>query len=103
MKTSIDKKFVTIEGAKRVREDLKEFKVRYTDGDLRRAFEDATDFDCYGDIISCDVCGFGTYETGFSVKMFIDGLVDVKKISFYCDINLNVSMEKNLIEYRKYK
>ena len=42
MKISVDKEFTTLELRDRVKEDLKEFKARYTDGDLLRAFIDAT-------------------------------------------------------------
>ena len=42
MKISVDKSMTTINALPQVKEDLREFKARYTDGDLLRAFMDAT-------------------------------------------------------------
>lgn len=97
MKISVDKEFTTLELRDRVKEDLKEFKARYTDGDLIRAFIDATGkIDPYNtDILSCEVEGFpgGTdfdNETRFKVTIVSRGYGKFCEVGFYCDMNLVV-------------
>lgn len=105
MKISMDKKLTLIGNAAKVKNDMKEFKAMYTDGDLRRAFEDVTDYNCYGDIIKCDVsaanCNVGG-DTFYYVEMIIDGWRDFKRISFYCDSNLTIDNEEMLLGYKYY-
>lgn len=44
MNITLDKENTTIALKDQVKADMKEFKARYTDSDLRRAFEDALDY-----------------------------------------------------------
>ncbi|MBO7309145.1 MAG: hypothetical protein J6V38_05890 [Kiritimatiellae bacterium] len=88
--------------ADKLRADMKEFKARYTDGDLKRAIEDVLDKDFYGDIIQAKVEAFGLAETSFAIDLVIDGFVRIYKIRYYCDINLKVDNDENLIHVKSY-
>ena len=97
MKTKINREYTTIAQAEKVREDLKEFKARYTDGDLMHFYNDAVDDPrgyCHR-IIEATVEGFpgGTdynNETVFSVDLIAIDYSTVLKIHFYCDIELTI-------------
>lgn len=105
MKTYVDKDMTTIAQAAKVREDLKEFKARYTDGDLKRFFLDQTNTTkgyC-SRIVEATVTGFpgGAMwgdATMFCVNLLLDscdcGIMsnELIKIRYYCDIELNVDM-----------
>lgn len=101
MKTSIDKRYTTLEQADKVREDLKEFKARYTDGDLLRTFCDT--FDLYPahsrEVLSVRVVAFpgGTdysNETHFSVDIIATDdtncVLGFCTMHYYCDLELAV-------------
>lgn len=90
MKITINKEFTTLGKVERTKEQMKEFKEIYTDGDLLRMFENAVD-GCYcdsRDIVYCKLSAFpgGTMETDethYSVDMLIEGWDTVTKIHFY--------------------
>jgi hypothetical protein len=117
MKTTIDRNLTTLAKAAKVKNDLKELKSMYTDGDLLRAFLDALEADDEhretmkdyaktstinsADIICCDVEGFpagsfytenGEEPTHFSVEIKIFGFISAFKIRFYTDLSLNVRL-----------
>ena len=97
MKTSVNKDFTTLAQLPKVKADLREFKERYNDGDLKRAFCDAVSSNgmyC-ADIVSVDVEGFpaGSVfndETHFSVTMLCRDYGNFYDAHFYCDMNLTV-------------
>lgn len=97
MKTAVDREFTPVEFRERVREDLKEFKERYTDGDLLHCFVNATGIiDPYNSkILSCEVVGLpgGTdfnNETRFNVKLITQGFGKFCEVRFFCDMDLVV-------------
>lgn len=101
MITSIETK--KIKGrADKLRADMKEFKARYTDDDLKRAIENVLNKDFYGEIVQAKVEAFGFNDTSFAVDLMIDGFIKVYKIRYYCDLNLNVDTDDNLIHVRSY-
>ena len=91
MKISIDKKFTTLDKLERTKQQAKEFKEIYTDGDLLRMFRDAVDGWHYGysdEIIRCNLSAFpgGTMETDenhYSVEILLEGFKQFTKIHFY--------------------
>lgn len=103
MKTYVDKDMTTIAQSAKVREDLKEFKSRYTDGDLKHFFLNQTDTTkgyC-SRVVEAVVTGFpagSMYgdETHFCVSLLLDtcecGIMsnELIKIRYYCDLDLNV-------------
>lgn len=88
--------------ADKLRADLKEFKARYTDGDLKRAIQDVLDTDFYGDIVQAKVEAFGYNDTSFAVDLLIDGFIKMYKIRYYCNIDLKIDEDENLIHVRAY-
>ena len=104
MKIAMDKNYTRVGQVEKIREDMKQFKGAYTDNDLRRAFEEATDRDLTGEILKTTVSAFsGTFETSYAVEMIIDADFAFKRVSFYCNGELKVDTEPLLIGYRVYK
>ena len=107
MKTYIDKTMTTLAQAAKVREDLKEFKARYTDGDLKSFFlrqTDTTKGYC-SRVVEAVVKGFPSGfmtgdETHFQVSLLLDtcdcGIMsnELVKIRYYCDLDLNVNLDE---------
>lgn len=105
MKTYIDKSMTTIAQSAKVRDDLKEFKARYTYGDLKHFFLNQTNTTkgyC-SRVVEATVTGFpGGWmvgdETRFCVNLLLDtcdcGIMsnELIKIRYYCDLDLNVDM-----------
>ena len=107
MKVSINKDYVTCSQMEKVKADAKEFRARYTDGDLKRTFEEATDCSVYGDIIKCTVEAFSSSwgmdaDTSFFVSQVIESPIGFEKFSYYCDMNLTVSMDPLLLTHKSY-
>jgi len=101
MKITIDRDYTTISQAEKVKEDIKEFKARYTDGDLKRAFCDAlgiwptNSFDIL--MVTGKAFPGGFYyndETHFSIEIIavndISCILGFCKMHFYCDMELNI-------------
>lgn len=104
MKTTIDTNYANMDF---VKSDLKEFKARYTDGDLLREFLNATDgkTELIGgvpQILKCTVEAFGSISTSFVVNLIIDTNIYLYKIGFYTDLDLNIDMSPLLITFRKF-
>lgn len=106
MKITINKEYTTLAQADKVRRDIREFRGMYTDGDLLRAFRDATDLDIAWnhDILSAFVEAFpaGSLfgdKTSFCVEMITHGFREFCEIRFYCDMNLEVDT-RDLTDYR---
>ena len=63
------------EALKNVRKAIKEFKGRYTERD----------------IISMKIEAFGSeFSTSFCIEAFVNGLISLYRIRFYCDLDLTV-------------
>ena len=95
MKITMDKKFTEVYYMDQVKNDMKEFKARYTDGDLLRAFIDATGQWASGDIIKCDISAFTAgylfdNVTSFCVNMIVDEYSSIVRLHFYVDMDLTV-------------
>lgn len=110
MKITISKKFVESYQLDRVKADAKEFKGRYTDGDLLRSFMDQTnDYRCHaGNIVYCNVEAMdaGWYygeKTHFVVEMLVEGFKKLYKLRFYVNMNLEVCLDPLLIQVREFK
>lgn len=106
MKTSINKDYTALSQLKKVKEDLKEFRGRYTDGDLKLVFMDSTGINeiWNTDVISAEVEAFpaGSLwgdDTHFHVKLITRGFRVFYEVSFYCDLNLTVDT-RDLVDYR---
>lgn len=104
MKIRMDKRYTDKIFEIRVKEDMAEFKGRYTDGDLRRAFMDWMEDDriYYGDIVYCNVEAYDSgwaygNVTHFTVNMMIDSFDKIYKVVFYCDMELTVRTEISTI------
>lgn len=98
MKFTISKEYTTLAQLPKVKDDIKEFKARYTERDLASYFLSVVDVDnapfCE-EIISCNVNAFPagySYndETAFSVYIIMHGFRSFHEIHFYCDIDLNI-------------
>ena len=91
MKITIDKHFTTLDKVDRTKEQMKEFKAMYTDGDLLRMFSETVDNWDLGfgqDIIYCNLEAFPggsaeTDETHYHVEMLTEKYNGYNKISFY--------------------
>ena len=110
MKMSIYKELTAKYEEDTVREDMKEFKESYTDGDLLRMFQDALDargipspYMNSAYITACNIKAFpagtdfadeyGRQPTHYEVKMTIDdGCLEIDKIRFYTDNELNIDL-----------
>lgn len=80
-----------------IKDAMKDFKAMYTDGDLKRAFEDATGIKTgyNADIIRCNVEAFDAgyvfgHKPSFAVDMLMEKYDGFTKIHFYVDADLNV-------------
>ena len=91
MRITIEKTFTTLDKVERTKQQMKEFKEMFTDGDLLRMFRDATNAWEYGycdKIIRCDLEAFpgGTMETDenhYSVEILLEGFRRFTKVHFY--------------------
>lgn len=97
MKITVDKELTTLAGAEKVKADIKEFKARYTAGDLWREFFEQTGIDLPSwnyEILQITGQAFPRGiiddETQFSLKIIAKGFYEFYEIKFYCDSNLNV-------------
>ena len=108
MKITVKKEFTTIAQLPKVKEDIREFKERYTDGDLKSAFCDAVEEESFllwsSDIVSVNITAFpgGTVyndETQFHVTMLCRRYREFIEAKFYCDIDLNINTG-DLTDYR---
>lgn len=95
MKITVDKELTLAGHMATVKARAKEFKQRYTDSDLRNAFEESTDYNVYGDILQCEVEAFQkdffTAELLLKVEMVVGCSIDFKRFRFYVDEDLKVS------------
>lgn len=115
MKITIDKTFTESYMMPRTKEQAKEFKEAYTDGDLLRMFRDAYEADTgevseiwNPDIIRCNLEAFpGGYqetdENHYSVDMLLEGFGVFYKVHFYisqsCVVNTrNIWMQDHYIK-----
>lgn len=110
MNITLDKENTTIALKDQVKADMKEFKARYTDSDLKRAFEDALDYGkTYGgDVLKADVQAFPSgwindNATHFAVDMLVDNCIALYRIRFYCDMNLEVNTDPILVTIKEYR
>lgn len=97
MKITIDKEFTAVAQVPRVKEDIKEFKARYTENDLLSAFWDTVNIPHpYGhSVILSEIDAFPSGwttgdKTSFHVQLVTRGFREFLEISFYCDLDLNI-------------
>jgi len=105
MKLTIDKEYTLVGNLNKVKEDLKTFKARNTENDLRNAFEELTERNCNGEIVKCEVTAFNPNvlsDTYFRVDMVIDNYIDFKRISFYCDEYIKIEEDELLLTYKMF-
>ena len=112
MKITIDREHTEAFQMERTKEQVKEFKAIYTDGDLRRMFLAALDMSnpdnqvfaanenhiACGDIVYCNLeafaCGYSeTSETHYMVSMLIESVICCIKLYFFISQNGVVSTE----------
>lgn len=111
MKISVNKEYTTLSQLPKVKDDMKEFKARYTDGDLKNVFCDVVEnehehafrFYC-SDIVSVNVEAFPAgdlldNETSFSVTMLCRRHGEFLEAHFYCNLGLTVDT-RDLTDYR---
>lgn len=104
MTITINKKLTTLDKVDRTREQMKEFKVVYTDGDLLRMFREAVDVDELwnpDEIVYARLEAFPggfaeTDETHYSVDMLVDCWSVLFKIHFY--ISQSGEVDTRIIE-----
>lgn len=106
MKITVCKEYTTLSQLPQVKADISEFKARYTDGDLKTFFCDATGNNsmCCADIVSVNVEAFpgGTdynNETHFSVTVLCRSWHRFIEAHFYCDMELQINTG-DLLDYR---
>ena len=108
MKITIDKDHIYCKDLKKVKEDVKEFKTRFTDVDLCTNCNDAI-YDKYyeltgerfpyvtsGDLISANVEAFAwdiTYGTYFRVKLLLDRCMEIDEITYYTNLDLVIDVD----------
>lgn len=94
---TLDKQFTPIAKAKQVRADIKEFKSRYTAGDLARTFEETFHFyDIYAtDVINITGEAFTECggDTQFRIVMLLKGCTKIYEIQFFTNLNLEYSTD----------
>lgn len=106
MNTTIDKKRITVADYKTVKAELKEFKERYTDGDLavfaRNAIDDKFEqitgerYPYSSDVLRADVEAFDYDEfhgTYFRVEILLDSWREITKVSYYTNLHLEIDTE----------
>lgn len=115
MKIRLNKEYTETWMIEAMKEAMKDFKAMYTDGDLKRAFEDATGIDTgySADIIRCNVEAFDAgyafnHRPSFMVDMLMEEYDKFTKIHFYVDADLNVDTRtledgKKMYSVKKYK
>lgn len=96
----VDKGFAkTKEQQMKVREDIKEFKERYTDRDVLRAFEEAVGWNggAFAEIVKATGEAFPEADwygadTSFCFEMILDDRIAMHKIRFYTDLDLKIQI-----------
>lgn len=106
MKITIDKNYTVYGALRPLKEYGKEFKKRYTEGDLMSVV------DTYGEVLKCDVelwtpinpiFGLDDTDVNARVVLWLSSSWDtVKKIVYYCDGKLTLS-ENFDVEYTQFK
>lgn len=106
MKIKIEKQLTLACQMEHAKAKAREFKQRYTDNDLKNAFEGQTELDAWGDILKCEVTAFPetwySEEMTYWVELTIEATTDFKRVRFYVDENLNITNE-DLIQYKVFK
>lgn len=110
MEITINKEYTEKHEIPHVKEEIENFKICYTDGDILRAFEAALDeagidypYMNSSDIVSCELKAFpgGTYyedengiqPTHYSVNITVDNkYIEIDKLHFYTDNALNIRL-----------
>lgn len=97
MKVTIDKQYTTVANMPSVRAACKEFKSRYTDGDLKRVAYDDLGMDEFynAEVVSATVEGFNAtpyvIATQFWVTLIARTPTHFYTIEYTCDSELNVT------------
>lgn len=105
MKMIFDGTQITCNDAKQVREDMKEFKSRYTDGDLEHMawkqlcekYEELTGehYPSSGEIVRAIVQAYAHdwQGTHFRVEFLLFRYDEICEISYYTDMDMNIDTE----------
>lgn len=106
MTVTIDKAYTQMAYMKEAKEAVKEFKVAFTDGDLRRMAEEA--FDLYlGDILKADVEVFNGDYFGFTphyqVQLFTYRFSEMFRVWFYLDEKFEVNTNTNAYTIERFE
>lgn len=100
MEIKLDKDYIRASKVKELKEMAKQFKATYTDGDLLRAFTDATEAYINGDVIAAKVECFeaNSYSYGPELSVRVELIVcnwsEFYRITYYADDALNVDTEQ---------
>lgn len=97
MKMTINKEFTNLSQVAKVKEDMREFKSRYSDNDLLHTFQDTTGLYGVGsyEVLKATVEAFPKGmlyddETVFCIELYLYGCSEFAKVRFYCDLDLVV-------------
>ena len=113
MKMSFNGQFITVNELPKVKSDMKEFKARYTDGDLKTFGYNAIQekyqkltgksIPWTTDIIKASVEAFGTDFDGntlFRVVLLLDGWSEIVEMSYHTNLDLKVDNEPHWEKFK---
>lgn len=113
MKIRADKEYTENYQMAKVKEDIAEFKERYTEKDILNSFRAQCDWwenQC-AEILKCEINAFPAGwayddETHFHVVMYLDGFTEMNKLSFYVNLDLDVNTSTHpckMVDIKTYK
>lgn len=109
MKITIDKEYTAGYQMAQVKEDIKEFKERYTEKDILSVIRSQLDFwnNTNAEILKTEIKAFpgGSFygnETHFAIEMILDGFLEINKIYTYMNMDLDIP-NPALSKIRTYK
>lgn len=113
MKMSFDGSLITVNELPKVKADMKEFKARYTDGDLKcfgyRAISDKYEaitgnrFPYLGDVVKANVEAFCVDKddiTQFRVVLLLESFAEIVEMTYFTNLNLEVDTSANWNQFR---
>lgn len=92
----------------RLRDELKEFRGRFSEKDLLKAFCGAYDMwgPSNGEILKADVLasptGFWGERTRLDIHMVVDCGMEMYKVQYSTDTDLNIDADENSMQLRRY-
>ena len=104
MEMTFDYNYISVANKARVKERAKEFKARFTDGDIMwkviEAFGRRRGLHGAEDIIKCSVVAAENMpfeENSYSVFMILAGYKRLYKVHFYCNDDLDIEMRDTIL------